>query len=577
MTRGLVLLAAVLGACSERIPRDTTKLASFGVKLRSPAGSPDSPLPFSVREDTTFVIDVEARDARGLPLPTYNGQIAVSVVPGEIVAVAPAEPQLSSGVREGIEVTVRKSFGPTNLWVEDRSGQNPFAVGVSPTIWFQNPRIWDIQQPLTRGDSPLAGSVVSVDRGKNVVVHVSNAGFYVVDTTVDPCSADRDAQNRCPAGATCCPIGIRCDLARGRCRDDFKTIFAFNFNRPEGLLRGDVLRRFGGSVSEFLGFTELGFPHWDVERRCPSADFPGQVCDEGEFCVDGACLGQVCGEVVCGEGSVCRDEVCVPNPNIPDPVLNPPLLVSAEMEKYEGGLVRFGEQPNVSAGVMLTREFKACDDPAVNPGANGNGECEFCRTCNSNRDQNGACPSGGRCCPVGRVCNIRLGECTTTCNADLVDGVCPATVEGPDGRTVAGRCCPAGNTCESTPDGRMCDGCTVAERREQECEDECAQRSPSSPNGICTSVCDFRQFGQYRVGLLNPDGRWNGATFLMVTQDTVPFFRPDAPENAGKRLRSVTGTLRNIFAPGPLWIVEPRDECDLDGIEHVRKDCATVK
>jgi hypothetical protein len=122
----------------------------------------------------------------------------------------------------------------------------------------------------------------------------------------------------------------------------------------------------------------------------------------------------------------------------------------------------------------------------------------------------------------------------------------------------------------------MCRGCTVAEKQEQFCDDSCAQRGTTSPGGICTNMCDFRGYGQYRIGLTT-NGRWNGASLLAVTADTVPGFRADAAENRGKLLQSMTGTLRNVYAPGPMWILEARDECDVVGIPRVRKDCDTVK
>jgi hypothetical protein len=525
MKRLVLPLTVVLALGCSQDKRRSDKLQSFRVTLTSEGGTPENPLPFVIREAREFTIDIEALDSQGRLLGSHNGLVLISSVPGTVSSRDPAEPTVQGGELRGVRVSVRGAFGPTHLWVEDRSGANAFAVGASPRIWFQNPRIRDVQEPTgSRDSSPLVDSVVNIDRGNNVVVHVSNNGFYVVDKD----------------------------------ETQFASVFAFNFNRPEGLRRGDKLRSFGGDVQEFLGFTEIGFPSWDVDHRCPSATSPNQQCEEGEFCIGGVCLGQQCGERVCADGSVCQDGNCVPNTLIPDPVTNPPILITREMEKYEAGLVRFTD-------VMTTQDFRACDDPNVVAGANGNGVCEFCRTCNSNRDLNGVCPSGGRCCPIPQVCETSKGECTSICDAN----------RDAEGRCEAGRkCCPPGNTC--AVDLGRCDGCTVAEKAEAACDDECAQRNPQSPGGLCTNLCDFREFGQYRVGLTTA-GQWNGASFLVVTSDTVPTFRPDSPENRGKILPSVTGVLRNIFAPGPLWIVEPRDECDVQGIERERTDCDTVR
>jgi hypothetical protein len=520
---GVALVLLSTFACSELRDRPT-RLESFRVTLQSASGTAEAPLPFVIRESREMIIDVTAIDSRGDPIPGFDGPISVSVVPGRIVSLSPVSPELRGGTLQGLRVGIRGAFGRTHIWVEDASKTNVHALGTSSTIYFQNPRLRDVQQPLTsRDSSPLEGSVVVIDRGDNYVVHVSNSGFFVVD----------------------------------REDTEYNSIFAFNFSRPEGVRRGDKLLRFGGNVVEFLGYTELGFPLWDVDRRCPNPLDPEQLCAEGEFCIAGECLGQQCGASVCAEGSVCREGACVPNPNIPDPVSDPNVLSNTEMEKYEGGLVRF-------TSVIVSHDFVACDDPAVTPGANGNGTCEFCRTCNQNRNANGDCPSGGRCCPVGQGCYLLRGECAALCNAQRnEDGSCPTGAS----------CCPAGGTCDLSVG--MCDGCSVAEKAEERCEAECNARTVAMGR-ICTNLCDFREFGQYRVGLTTA-GAWDGRSILLNTKDTVPSFRPEAPENRGKRLDSVTGTLRNIYAPGAIWIVEARDECDIQGITRVRQDCHTVR
>ena len=43
----------------------------------------------------------------------------------------------------------------------------------------------------------------------------------------------------------------------------------FNFSQPEDLSAGDVLRSFGGGVSEFVGFTEVTFPRFEVHEKAP--------------------------------------------------------------------------------------------------------------------------------------------------------------------------------------------------------------------------------------------------------------------------------------------------------------------
>src|SRR6185295_5947312 len=67
----------------------------------------------------------------------------------------------------------------------------------------------------------------------------------------------------------------------------FTGVFAFNFNAPPGMRVCDRLLSFGGTSSDFFGFTEIGFPTWELEewnpkdRKCmvpsPYAFRPGDL------------------------------------------------------------------------------------------------------------------------------------------------------------------------------------------------------------------------------------------------------------------------------------------------------------
>lgn len=520
-----------IGVCSRSCIFDDECPANFGCRDTGSRRVCVPLLPFSAEPRAVFV-DIEALDTRGEPLATHSGPVKVSVVPGQVTGVEPRDVVLQNGRATGIKVFGRRSFGPTSVVVEDASATNDAALGASEALFFQNPRIRDVQEPTgSRDTSPMLNTVVTIDRGENVVVQVSNSGFFVVD----------------------------------RAEQEYASAFAFNFSRPEGIRRGDRLRSFSGQVLEFLGLTEIGFPIWDVDFRCPSPGNPGQLCDEGQFCIDGTCLGQECGDRVCAEGSVCEANQCVGNRNIPNPkIVNDAFGNNTELEKYESALVKVTNVINAS-------EFKACDDPIVNPGANGNGTCEFCRTCRGNRDLNGVCMTGSGCCPVGQVCNVGAGECTSACDSNRDEnGRCP------EGKV----CCPEG-ACGLGLANRligvkgMCGGCTAAERAEDRCDKECAAREPSSAGGLCSNLCDFREHGQYRVGIADEEGRWNGKSFIMITKDTIPAFR--AADFPGKRFPSVTGIMRNLYVPSAIWFVEPRDECDVEGIDRQRTDCHTVR
>lgn len=543
----ILVMVALLGlACSDARTR-TTRLQSFRVTLKTSGGTAVAPMPFSATP-VDFVVDIEALDTRGVRIGAYDGIIKIDVEPGELTGLLPVNPvRLQSGVAENVRVSVRRAYGDTRIIVASqgcdgsseacRTVANSQAVGASNALYFQNPRIRDIQSYTgTRDTSPLANTLVTVDRGRLAIAHVSNSGFSVID------------------------------------RDDteYNTLFAYNFSRPNGIRRGDILRSFSGQVGEFLGYTELGFPLWDIELRCPRPDDPELVCDAGQFCVNGECLGQECGDRVCAEGSVCKDNHCTPNQNVPDAVsIDDKLGNNQQLEKFEGGLV------SVSS-VMNSQEYIDCDNPAQNPGANGDGVCQYCRTCNSNRDINGACPVGGRCCLVDQVCNTPLGECTATCDAD----------RAPDGKCETGKNCCIDGTCNQQLGGLLfpgknlgiCRGCTVAEKVEAICKAQCDTRAP--PQKLCTNLCDFRDFDQYRAGITDEDGNWTGKTILLNTSGTLPYFRSDTPDNLGRRFAFVKGIMSNLYVPTAVWILTPRDECDVGGLsdaERKRTDCATVK
>jgi hypothetical protein len=150
-------------------------------------------------------------------------------------------------------------FGPTTLWFDDGSSTAPtYASGASPTLWYRDPFIEDIQRPPDEmalnalSASPLELKQVSVKAsrhgadGRLVVTSVFAQGYTVSDCN---CAA---------GGAAPCTYGDY----------DHKMVFSFSAARDEQgrLIReGQVIDGFAGGVQEFNGLTELGFPQTFVD------------------------------------------------------------------------------------------------------------------------------------------------------------------------------------------------------------------------------------------------------------------------------------------------------------------------
>lgn len=285
----------------------------------------DSPLPLPTAH-TPVEIDTEikALKADGTVDTTFNGYVRVSVEPGAVVDVQGADGAgaegrnalLKNGVAKDEKVFVEQARGPTRLWVEDigykpadpfkppecsdgidNDGdglidypQDPgcafanddsetggtFAAGVSHSIYFQKPRLADVQGLSAATPYPeQAVNILTDPPAEDIVTAVASDGFFTTDIT------DKRGYNH---------------------------MYAYTFSTPGGLRVCDRLTDLSGTASEFFGFTELNFPSYDVhEWRFPTKTSKG----------DGACR--------------------VPEPwvidktNLVDPV---------QMESHESGLVR---------------------------------------------------------------------------------------------------------------------------------------------------------------------------------------------------------------------------------------------
>jgi hypothetical protein len=303
----LFTAAAAASSCVERgeIPDETARLnVSVVQEDGTPLPGADQPLPIDLSKTRKFRLVIDAVLADGTLDTRFHGFVRVSVEPGGIdsivgPAVVGRNVMLTSGHAEAHVVEISGAYGDTRVWAEDM-GYLPadpskppqcanllddngnglmdfpadpgcayanddtedggtYAAGVSPALHFALPTIADLQGrgSMTPSQTPFANEQVQVATAAPstlIVTRVSSDGFYVTDINAQIAEADK-----------------------GR----YTSLFAFNFNSPWGMRVCDRVTSLSGTMSEFFGFTELGFPSYAVHQwRLPTATDPG----------DGPCL-----------------------------------------------------------------------------------------------------------------------------------------------------------------------------------------------------------------------------------------------------------------------------------------------
>lgn len=256
-----LLGGALVGCVEEHAP--VTGTQSLQVELLAPTSGGDikNRLPDTARAVT---VNLTALDADGEVDTSFDQTIRVyaqflgTLTPG-LDEMPLAQIPMSGGMATNAQITLPDSvLGQTTLWFDNGSGLGPdyahgAVTGVSPTLWYRDPYIADIQTPRDEmavdalSITPLTDKQVTVDEsryfgeGRLVVTSVFAQGYTVADV------------NCGPGGAPPCVA------------DAYDHVMVFTFSAPRDesgrpLEVGDVVRRFNGGVSEFNGLTEIGFP-----------------------------------------------------------------------------------------------------------------------------------------------------------------------------------------------------------------------------------------------------------------------------------------------------------------------------
>lgn len=255
-----LLLLALAGCVDSRDPITGTQ--SLRIELVSPSpGSETDRLPSS---ENTIVVNVTAIGPDGEVDTSFDNPVRVYVnFLGTLTPYLDAPPlttiTMSGGTATNQSITLPPVFGPATLWFDDGGASEPtFASGASPTLWYRDPYVADIQTPLDEmaldalEKSPLEQKQVTVDAsrhgpdGRLVVTSVFAQGYTVSDVQCGP------------GGAPPCTAGDY----------DHQMVFSFSAARDERgrtIEVGQVIDGFAGGVSEFNGLTEIGFPQTFVE------------------------------------------------------------------------------------------------------------------------------------------------------------------------------------------------------------------------------------------------------------------------------------------------------------------------
>ena len=284
-----LLLLAVVG-CTTTNP-GITGTQSLEVDLVSPdPGTIDNRLDGSL-PTRMITVNVIAKDAQGNVDTTFNNEVQVylqylsTLSPYFNDGTPAATWQMVDGQAMSQTLTLPPVFGPTTIWVDDGGDTDPtYATGTSPTLWYRDPFIYDIQFPGNEmaidalDVAPLDGKNVEVGTttsqqlgavygsrygatGRLVVTSVFSQGYTVADTNC------QDTMGTPPCVSA-----------------DYDYMEVFSYSRAvdqtvdpatmQGrfIVEGQMIDGFAGGVSEFDGLTEIGFPQTFVFSDIQNAD-----------------------------------------------------------------------------------------------------------------------------------------------------------------------------------------------------------------------------------------------------------------------------------------------------------------
>ena len=255
--RGFVLTVA-LGACVTHDPPPITGTQSLQIDMITPSdpGSINNRIADSAR---AVSFNITAFDVNGNPDTSYNNTLQVYVYYlGTLTPYLGGSPLATVPMVAGkgtLSTTLPPVFGATTVWFDDGTDTAPtYASGVSPTLWYRDPFVSDIETPAD--ETSIAALEAAPLDNKNIDVRVSKYGatgrlvitsvFSQGYTLADVNCADANGTPPCVS-------------------KDYDYVEVFSYSAPQDQDRryvneGEVIDGFAGGVTEFDGLTEIGFP-----------------------------------------------------------------------------------------------------------------------------------------------------------------------------------------------------------------------------------------------------------------------------------------------------------------------------
>jgi len=289
-------------ACNGSFPHSGPMRRIIVTRTSGDPGADKKRIPIQFTTGPTYTYRLEMHRADGSLDDAFDGWVRVSVKPGTILPLQ-RNVHMVGGVADNVPVTVVASYGDAHVWVEDLGylpasatgtktpqcangiddnknfwidfpadpgcfapddddeNVGSMAAGTSDTIYFARPRVADVRGVAQNNGTGTAfpHEQVVVDTGYSkddgsfafdvIVTRIASDGFYVTD--------------------------VQDQNARG-----FASVFAYTFSPPQKLAICDRLKSFTGTASDFFGFTEVGFPTWQVDFYNPSNPTRPCLCPE---------------------------------------------------------------------------------------------------------------------------------------------------------------------------------------------------------------------------------------------------------------------------------------------------------
>jgi hypothetical protein len=567
----LLVATAALSCTTKVTPR--SGVGSFEVAITSistvdktPAcqaapetGSELCPRPFpELRAPAKVHLHIRALDRAGRVLPDLKydaalgvGSAQIDVRPGRLADVGPMGVRVTFTNGEAdVDLKVVQAYGETRIWVEDCGSPNgvpTYATGLSPSIWFDNPRVDQLNATDDNTTSPLIPRVTNVcgavgdpryflGEGQSGFAFVGLADG-VLDQTAGPAAigsfvnltgctraehlAKKAQGQSCDKG----PIVVSAitndgffitDLNPAAKARGFNHVYIFNMSYPPDLEEGDVILSLRGSPVEFSGTTQVGNPYWIKDEASASVDIrespiyvPPQVY-AASLKLE-LCSGR-------GFGSNRKDS--------PESAAHPELVF---LEKYEGALI--------------------CMDGIAPPS----------RTVNCDKDGSGGVTRSG--CPL---------KCGATLPPSCQSGTMAKAQQPPvcDANNLVDSCLPL-----SDEQIKACqlNGYIPESPVEYCCERQCYL------DFSCTEGSTYDVYAQWAADVFGRYERTPGdevdkdpVKIAIVSRDSDPDFDP-LKFGASQRLLPpeqrvpvrVIGNLRQVLGARPIWVLLPRGPSDI--------------